>query len=293
MTQTGRYHGGLIVADHDDGMLDRIARLVASTLEDYGHPVERQSLMNTQNARICASHYLIKLSFSPLICAFDRDRRSERLDAVCGINPGRQRFVRDNWRLQISMLAADPTRDDSELSEMLMAVMMYRMLDQIEVQMIEWLSPETVVSPDSFLAAFANVPPSLPQRRQELMEITDPRFEPLAPWDESDSERAQIAPIRGDLTPDQRLSLELRLAMTPEPEIGADTRGSDIRRLAVWGMTGMTAFLCAPVAVSMAAVNLARGEDFRLATHVLSLTGLLVMLQSSGALANAVAHLPL
>jgi hypothetical protein len=38
----------------------------------------------------------------------------------------------------------------------------------------------------------------------------------------------------------------------------------------------------------MAAVNLLKGEDFRLNTHVLSLTGLLVMLQSSGALASAV-----
>ena len=72
-----------------------------------------------------------------------------------------------------------------------------------------------------------------------------------------------------------------------------DEAENDIRRLATWGMTGVVTLMSGPVGLSMAAVNLARGEDFRLNTHVLSLTGLLVMLQSSGALAGAVSYLPL
>jgi len=58
-------------------------------------------------------------------------------------------------------------------------------------------------------------------------------------------------------------------------------------------MTGMMVFLSTPVAASMAAVNLIRGEDFRMNTQVLSLTGLLVSLQSSGALASAVSYIPM
>jgi hypothetical protein len=99
-----------------------------------------------------------------------------------------------------------------------------------------------------------------------------------------------------ELTDEEALSLAYRVC--PHPDVidmpsKSDEAASDIRRLATWGMTGMLGFLSAPVALSMVAVNLARGEDFRLNTHVLSLTGLLVMLQSTGALANAVSYLPL
>ncbi len=43
----------------------------------------------------------------------------------------------------------------------------------------------------------------------------------------------------------------------------------------------------------MAAINLTKGEDFRLNTHVLALTGFIVSLSSSGILASAVSALPI
>ena len=58
-------------------------------------------------------------------------------------------------------------------------------------------------------------------------------------------------------------------------------------------MTGMLAFLSGPVAVSMAAVNLIKGEDLRLNTHVLALTGFVSMVIGSGALEKVAHHLPL
>ena len=84
------------------------------------------------------------------------------------------------------------------------------------------------------------------------------------------------------------------MAFEPLPaEEEDEEEPSDVRRLATWGMTGMMVFLSGPVAVSMAAVNLVRGEDFRLNTHVLALTGFLVTMQSSGMLSSVVAHLPI
>ena len=68
---------------------------------------------------------------------------------------------------------------------------------------------------------------------------------------------------------------------------------SDIRRLASWGLTGVVACLSGPVGLSMAAVNLMRGEDFRLNTHVLALTGFLVVSTSNGMVAQVVSALPI
>ncbi|MFK7751144.1 MAG: hypothetical protein AB8B51_01210 [Sedimentitalea sp.] len=297
MTQRGRYHGGLVTSQWDDTMLDRLARAAAATLEDYGHPVERHSVSSTQSARISASHYFIRLSLTS-----GKDTAPTAHDSVGpvyaktagALNPQQR-------RLQIDLHPVDPARDDEQISHMLMVIMLYRMMDLYPVEHLEWLDPKTVVSPEFFLAAFAQVPPSSLRGRQEIMDVADPRFaakpetaRPITverigggrPY------RDQIGLI--DLTDEEELALALRSDGHPQQiELSETEAPSDIRRLAIWGMTGMTAFLCAPVAVSMAAVNLARGEDLRLNTHVLSLTGLLVMLQSTGALASVVSQLPL
>jgi hypothetical protein len=183
--------------------------------------------------------------------------------------------------------------------------MLYRMVDIFATREIEWLDPEMVLSVEQFLGAFTNVSPRRVRGRQEILETGNT---PFAPIDETEHGLSMQfdnicgqAPHEGeiglvDLSEEETLAFAYRLsasrgfidASSPEEEAQ-----NDIRRLAAWGMTGMVGFLCAPVALSMAAVNLAKGEDFRLNTHVLSLTGLLVMLQSSGALAGAMSYLPL
>ena len=77
-----------------------------------------------------------------------------------------------------------------------------------------------------------------------------------------------------------------------DPATPEEQAENDIRRLTAWGMTGMLVFLSGPVALSMAAVNLVKGEDFRLNTHVLALTAFVASFSGSGLLSNALSYLP-
>lgn len=73
-------------------------------------------------------------------------------------------------------------------------------------------------------------------------------------------------------------------------DTGAD---SDVGRLAIWWLPGVVVCLPGPVGVSMAVVNLMRGEDFRFNTHVLALTGFLVVSTLNGMVAQVVSALPI
>lgn len=302
MTHQGRYHGGLVFFGYEDALLEKFSRMIAATFEDYGHPVERNSIQNARSARVTASHYIVKLTMSHELEHGEHCHRAIRLDSVGGINPRRVQLAENQWRIQLDLFPADPENDDQDISELLLVVMLYRMFDEVEVAQVEWLDPAMQLSGEQFLEAFASVSPSLVRDENPENSYEHPRFAPI-----DDTERfltQQYDVLAGSdtgitargLPP---LSEEQALAMAFRTETQIETGESpvaivnpdgpsDIQRLAAWGMTGMMAFLSAPVAASMATVNLIRGEDFRLNTHVLSLTGFLVMIQSSGALASVV-----
>lgn len=289
MTQTGRYHGGLVFFGDPDHALDRFTRIVTATLEDYGHPVERQSFVDLSQSRVIASRYMVKLTLS------------DAPDAIFEIKMNNKSLQ----RLEISLCPVAPGEDDRDISELMLVVMLYRMVDLFATRSIEWLDPATVLTVDEFLGAFTNVSPRRVRGRQEILEVADAPFGSVEQAEQGLSERfdelagpsfhgGQLGVI--DLSEQETLAFAYRFnARQASVDVATpvEQAESDIRRLAVWGMTGMVGFLSAPVALSMAAVNLARGEDLRLNTNVLSLTGLLVMLQSSGALASAVSYLPL
>jgi len=67
----------------------------------------------------------------------------------------------------------------------------------------------------------------------------------------------------------------------------------DIERLGAWVLTGGAAPLCLPVAASLSVLNLLKGEDFRLNTQMLSLSGLGFVLNSNGAFAQVLHALPI
>ncbi|MHA6262211.1 hypothetical protein ACXYMO_03335 [Arenibacterium sp. CAU 1754] len=284
-------------------MLDQFSRIVAATLDDYGHLVERNSIQNARSARVTASHYVVKLTMSHELEHSAQRHRAINIDAIGDINPRRVHLAEDQWRIQLDMFPADPDRDDQDISELLLVVMLYRMFDQVDVALVEWLDPATQLAAHQFLEAFSNIAPSLVRGQADGYGLNDPRFAPIddteqflaRQYDALATEENGVQRRHGlpPLSEEQALAMAFRTeAMLEEekqaPAIAADTGPSDIQRLTAWGMTGMMAFLSAPVAASMAAVNLARGEDFRLNTHVLSLTAFLVTMQSSGALASVV-----
>lgn len=299
MTQTGRYHGGLVFFGEQDSSIDRYCRIVTATLEDYGHPVERQSILSQSEARITASRYAVKLKLGPL----------QRVPGAAGEDAADITRVaeeaRPRMRLELELCPVDAILDDTDQSQLLVVVMLFRMVDTFGAEHIEWLTPETVIPRDRFLGLFRGASPLQVHGRREGPGDTDERFAPVDETEAGLTDRFETLTI--DRAPagqagsiavsdDEALAMAFR-SDAPADEVAADTAEddaeNDIRRLASWGMTGVVGFMCAPVAVSLAAVNLARGEDFRLNTHVLSLTGFLVVIQSSGALASVVAQLPI
>jgi hypothetical protein len=85
------------------------------------------------------------------------------------------------------------------------------------------------------------------------------------------------------LSEEERVAFAMRADDEDEDEFDM-TEESDVGRLAAWGMTGVVYTISAPVAISLAAVNLARGENIRLNTHALALTGGIAALHGSGML---------
>ncbi|WP_425044212.1 hypothetical protein [Primorskyibacter sp. S87] len=297
MGQTGRYHGGLVYLGNRDSVLDHFSRIASATLEDYGHPVERQTALSADEARIICSQYMIKLELEDLPGQPTTNERAGRMDRAAGLNPHHS----PRHRLAISICPVAEGAEDREITELLLVVMLYRMVDMVSTESIEWLDPNTVLTLEQFLGAFANVSPRRVRGRQQVLDGADDRFAPvdetaagLAMHYEAVRGRAPHGHEQGlvSLSDEEILALAFREhhpdAVTPE-----EAAQSDIRRLATWGMTGMLAFLSAPAAIPMAAVNLVRGEDFRLNTQILSLTGLLVVTNASGALASIATILPL
>lgn len=270
MPQTGNiagsYHGAITFSGDPDQALDRFTRITTATLEDYGHSVERQTILNQTQSRIMASHYLIHLHLKPVFGV-----TTTHTDAM------------PMQRLVIELCPVDPGRDDKDISELILVVMMFRMVDVYAARSVEWLASDTVLTMNQFLGAFSNVSPRRVHGRQEVLDakcaVLDAPFHPIDETEERLAKRFDIyAGLNADedefglveLTDEEALSLAYRVC--PHPKVidmpsKADLAASDIQRLATWGMTGMVGFLSAPVALSMVAVNLARGEDFRLNTN--------------------------
>ncbi|MDF1718709.1 MAG: hypothetical protein P1U75_18885 [Antarcticimicrobium sp.] len=296
MTQDGRYHGGLVYLGTTEGAIERFGRIVTSVLQDYGHLIERHSVLNPEQARVVTSQYIVKLSLDPA----PYTGRIVAHDHMC------DQPRKPMQRLEISLLPVAPGEEDREITELLMVVMLYRMVDAYPVQQIEWIDPETILCVSQFLGAFASVAPRRVHSRQSLRGPKSHLFAPVEEMAPNLSLQAETIEADYEIEMDDRLirigeedSLALvfredeeidliDIATTPE-----EKAENDIRRLAAWGMTGMLVFLSGPVAVSMAAINLAKGEDFRLNTHVLALTAFIVSVSSSGLLATAVNALPI
>lgn len=304
MTQTGRYHGGLVFAGTQENALDRFSRIVSATLKDYGHYVERQSVMTAQRARITANQYLVKLNLG---AGAKPDRHTTPSDAA-DVSAEPSSDDNELQRLEIVLCPVDPALADQTHSELLLVVMMYRMVDAYSADYVEWLDPKMVLTTEEFLGAFSSVSPRRVRGRQQILDERYPNGDRFAPVDETApgldqhydaiSGQKPFGAYEGPvpLSEQEALSLAFRLDAHPDeinPEELDDMRDNNVRRMASWGMTGMLFFVSAPVAASMAAVNLIKGEDFRLNTQVLSLSGCLVFLESTGAIAEAVSYLPI
>ncbi|MEX0338386.1 MAG: hypothetical protein AB3N11_05025 [Arenibacterium sp.] len=286
MRHRGSYHIALLVEGGRSKRLARLTRILAGTFEEYGHPVEQSKILDDNTSAISASHYRLEVTILRGVAKAE--------PALNLATSGSQTPDKQLWRIEIAMIPADPLHDDRDISELLLAVMLYRLTTICEGRQVEWLSRSTVMAADTFLEAFHNIAPAEEEESKIEHVRRNSQFAAIEEEVHDISDRAPpVTEIRTGV-PWITRDLELEDYAPPLAETPEDTEEpNDVQRLTVWAMTGMIAFLSAPVAASMAAVNLLRGEDFRLNTHVLALTAFVVTMHSSGALDKAVEKLPL
>ncbi len=289
MGKAEKLHGGLVFKSEDRAGIDRFCRIVTATLEDYGHPVERQTLQSDTMARVTASRYMVKLELQqrPATLPVTHARMQ---NAFAETDQDADRETEDY--LVLSLFPVDAENDDTSHSELLLVVMLYRIVEAYRAAAVEWLSIDAVVPVRHFLTAFENVSPRRVRARQEVIDTPRERF---APVDETERALGQtFETITGqhigwdkegpvDLSDEERVAFAFRADEDEIDEFDM-SEDNDVGRLAAWGMTGVVFTISAPVALSLAAVNVVRGENIRFNTHALALTACVAGLQGSGLL---------
>ena len=283
MTHRAEYHGAAVLLGREAEIAERCCEIAAATMEDYGHPVERSGVSGYRRGQVVSSHHLMQIFLTPAQEPAERDDRTLRIGA-------KDPATRRQWRVRFTLIPADAPGDDAEISELLMAVILYRISETCEIRLIEWMDPLTLLTPEQFYHAFAC-----------MAEDAAPHATRVAPPETDELSRHyqhRKAPGTRPLRTSPALAGRVQTSAMPNLPVdtGADDaeedeRPSDVQRLAVWGMTGMIWFMSGPVALSVAAVNLIKGEDLRLNTHVLALTMSIVTLTRSGALDRVMNHI--
>nr|WP_216600117.1 hypothetical protein [Ruegeria sp. HKCCD7559] len=277
------------------GAIERFGTIVATTLEDYGHLVERKALLSATEASIVSSQYLVRMTLDTGTSG--QQDRYERMDRAAGLKTiTKPRVSHPQNRLVLTITPVSPLLDDAEISELMLVVTLYRMVDICSTRRVEWLSPHTVLTVEHFMSAFDTLTPSRTSRdRKQIFQSLTGQFAGMQQSEQDDTITALHTPAARpiQLTDEQLLSIAFRsdeVDLPTQKDAGAsiadDDKPSDILRLSSWCLTGVLASISAPIAVSMAAVNLIRGEDFRLNTQVLVFTFAIVALNASNALAD-------
>ncbi len=296
MTPKHSYHGGLQFNGETEGAIERFAAIVAATLEDYGHLVERKTVRDTTEASIVSSQYLVRLTLDTQVV--QTEDRFERMDRAAGLKTIQKPAVTlPENRLTVTICPVSALLDDSEISELMLVVILYRMVDICSTQRVEWLSPNTVLTIQQFMSAFDTLPPAKKRNRKQIFEAVSGPFAGLDITEEEDLDEPEKKALKPaarpiQLSDEQLLSIAFRTETTEQTSDRDDTppldhdQPNDMLRLTSWGLTGAVASVSVPIAASMAAVNLIRGEDFRLNTHVLAYTVAISALSTSGAFAG-------
>lgn len=162
MAQRTQFYGGLIYYGIPSSALAKCSCIIADTLEEYGHSVDQFSARSSDVIALACDQYRLTLRMGDQPEASDGKRR----------NPGRQ-------RVEISMQPNFPKHCDTELSEMLMAVFLYRLVPELAAEHVEWMDPSATLTREQFLSVFTNIESLQPEPQTNTQTFTQDRFAPI------------------------------------------------------------------------------------------------------------------
>ncbi|KIC17543.1 hypothetical protein [Leisingera sp. ANG-Vp] len=253
MAEKVEYTGRLGLEYRDSGTLSAAVTAVVDTLDDFGHPADRIEARAENTAKLQSDHYLVtvRLRRVPL-------RRASKLTSS---------MLQPAAFLELSLTSVYPSHCDQEISELLLAETLRRLLPEVEATSVEWLDSDVALTCEQFLSAF------------------EPR--------QQEAERAAAAPLQEALprprgrdcfTPVEQTAQELEahcdraFAAARTIQAAAATRAR--MPAAVHNLSqGWGSRLGASV---VAAFTLSSSKRLRFVSHLLLLTALILFLDSAG-----------
>ncbi|MEM1007220.1 MAG: hypothetical protein AAGK26_17600, partial [Pseudomonadota bacterium] len=215
MTSKHSYHGGLQFGGDTEGAIERFGTIVAATLQDYGHLVERKALLSATDASIVSNQYHVRLTLETENA--EVENRYNRMNRAAGLKTiERPNVTRPPNRLVIALSPVSEVLDSSDVSELMLVVILYRMIDICTSQRVEWLSPNTVLTIEQFMGAFDTLAPSKPRNRKQIFQSLTGQFAGVAIPDQDDVAEPNASANRPiQLTDEQLLSIAFRAADDP------------------------------------------------------------------------------
>ena len=158
MAHTTQFYGGIIYFGTPSSALAKCSCIIADTLEEYGHSVDQFSARADDAIALASDQYRLVL----------RMAEPPKAPECAKARPGLQ-------RVEISLQPIFPNHCDSELSEMLMAIMLYRLVTALGAEYVEWMDKSATLTRAQFLGVFAKISPLHPQHKLTARD----RFAPI------------------------------------------------------------------------------------------------------------------
>lgn len=141
MAENVQYTGRLGLESRETGTLSAAVNAVVDTLDDFGQSAERIEARAENAARLQCNHYLVtvRLRRVPL-------RRASKLPSS---------VLQPAALLELTLSPVFPAYCDQEISELLLAETLRRLLSAVEATSVEWLDSGVALTCEQFLSVFA------------------------------------------------------------------------------------------------------------------------------------------
>ncbi len=282
MAEKVQYTGRIGLESRDGNTLSAAVTAVVDTLDDFGHPAEMIAARAENTAQLQCDHYLatVRLRRVPL-------RRTSKL-------PGS--VMQPSALLELSLAPAYPDYCDQEISELLLAEMLRRLLDTVEATFVEWLDTGIALTCEQFLSAFdpqtsngkepVAAAAAAVARPPEMVRNVHPRprgKECFTPVDQT----ALVLDAHCD-----RAFHEAEIRKAASTAVPASGRSSGGMRVSAFLMDLRSRWSRQIQSPTLTAMTLTRPRRLRLISHLLFLTALLLYLESAGMVQAARPLLP-
>lgn len=290
-----RYSAGLVFLEEKHADTGELCNALQPILEARGQRILSVKAEESGHMRVSTDTMLLDLT-APM-------RPEDDLEIVDDDDPSNvlaraETFIGISLALQIQAPPEKAAAAEQELKSLL-AEMTCRLAELTQPGFILWLSASELLETEEFVKAATRI---MPRKVRRPAGGAKPRYERPAPLPLTGG---AVRAASSDRFPEISIAsrsleheYERRTRGSADPGSEPDLRSAIIDavevptgdsvplRLASWVMVTTVGMFFLPMAILLTIANVVRGEDFRLAAHTMALTGLLMVLNASGAMAD-------